>query len=50
MCPKCGKETVNKEALRNHIKYVHAEKKHICKMCNRGFKKPVELRVCFSLL
>lgn len=44
-CPKCGKETSSRDSLQNHLRYVHAERKYNCTLCEKAFKKPIGLRV-----
>lgn len=44
-CKHCNKMTPNRQALANHILYVHSEKKHKCTLCSKAFKVALGLKV-----
>ncbi|XP_054740951.1 transcription factor grauzone-like [Anastrepha obliqua] len=45
VCPICFKVSPNLRAHRSHMEYLHvAEKKHVCKLCDKAFKLPKSLR------
>ncbi|XP_037820595.1 transcription factor grauzone-like [Lucilia sericata] len=44
-CPYCSKVSPNMHAHRQHVNYAHTmERKHACNMCEKKFKRPLELR------
>ncbi|XP_017483366.1 PREDICTED: transcription factor grauzone-like [Rhagoletis zephyria] len=44
-CPICFKVSPTLRAHKSHIEYMHsAEKKHVCKLCDKAFKLPKCLR------
>lgn len=50
-CTICSKELATKNALMNHIQYVHSEKKFKCTICDKTFKKALTLKVtCLIVL
>ncbi|XP_065365381.1 transcription factor grauzone-like [Calliphora vicina] len=45
ICPYCSKVSPNMHAHRQHINYAHTmERKHACNMCEKKFKRPLELK------
>ncbi|XP_053962691.1 transcription factor grauzone-like [Anastrepha ludens] len=45
VCPICSKVSPTLRAHHTHFKYMHAtEKKHVCKLCDKAFKRPSHLR------
>lgn len=44
-CQYCQKKTPNRQALANHILYVHSEKTHKCTLCDKTFKAAMGLKV-----
>ncbi|XP_050324616.1 transcription factor grauzone-like [Bactrocera neohumeralis] len=45
VCPVCSKISPSLRAHHTHFKFMHAtEKKHSCKMCDKAFKRPKDLR------
>uniref|UniRef100_W8AP83 Transcription factor grauzone n=1 Tax=Ceratitis capitata TaxID=7213 RepID=W8AP83_CERCA len=44
-CPICSKVSPTLRAHHTHFKYMHAtERKHACKLCDKAFKRPNDLR------
>ncbi|KAI8116279.1 Transcription factor grauzone [Lucilia cuprina] len=44
-CPYCSKVSPNMHAHRQHVNYAHTMKrKHACNMCEKKFKRPLELK------
>ncbi|KAM7347412.1 uncharacterized protein ACRADG_006973 [Cochliomyia hominivorax] len=45
ICPYCSKISPNVRAHKHHIKYAHTmERKHACHMCEKKFRRPLELK------
>ncbi|XP_054740245.1 transcription factor grauzone-like isoform X2 [Anastrepha obliqua] len=45
VCPICSKVSPSLRSQQTHFKYMHAtEKKHVCKLCDKAFKRPNDLR------
>lgn len=45
ICPYCSKISPNLNAHRHHVKYAHTlERKHACHMCDKKFRRPLELK------
>lgn len=45
-CPRCGKMSPNRNALKTHIAYVHSAKKTLqCHFCDKKFKRRIALTV-----
>lgn len=45
VCPICSKISPSLRAHHTHFKFMHAtEKKHACKLCDKAFKRPKDLR------
>lgn len=44
-CPYCNKVAPNRQAMANHILYVHGERNHKCTLCDKAFKVALGLKV-----
>ncbi|KAI8116278.1 Transcription factor grauzone [Lucilia cuprina] len=45
ICPYCSKISPNLNAHKHHVKYAHTlERKHACHMCDKKFRRPLELK------
>ncbi|KAM7350809.1 uncharacterized protein ACRADG_009253 [Cochliomyia hominivorax] len=45
ICPYCSKVSPNLNSHKHHIKYTHTlERKHACHMCDKKFRRPLELK------
>ncbi|XP_011190612.1 transcription factor grauzone [Zeugodacus cucurbitae] len=45
VCPICSKVSPSLRAHHTHFKFMHvAERKHVCNMCDKAFKRPKDLR------
>lgn len=47
-CPLCDKVAPSKSALGNHMRYMHVERSHKCSVCEKGFKRAIDLKVHFA--
>lgn len=47
-CPHCQKQFVRKDLMNDHISYRHNPKFHRCNICDKGYRKPFDLRVSRS--
>ena len=43
-CPHCDKVSVNKYALKCHIRNVHNNRPFRCHLCEKAFKRPITLK------
>jgi hypothetical protein len=45
VCDICGKKAPNKGALQSHKRNIHVDRTHKCSVCDKAFKRAINLRV-----